>query len=93
MPITVARNGGGAATLVLTVQPQIQPGQSVSLLLGTREVPIGPITVATGTLTIPVADASTGEFLLRIRVDGIDSPIIDRSAVPPAFYNYRVTIS
>lgn len=93
MPMAVVRDGSGAATLVLSVQPQIQPGQTVSVLLGTREVPVAPITVATGTLTVAVADAQTGEFLLRIRVDGIDSPIIDRSAVPPAFYNYRVTIT
>jgi hypothetical protein len=93
MPIAAVRDGSGVATLVLTVQPQIQPGQSVSLLLGTREVPHGAITVATGTLTFAVAAAPTGEFLLRLRVDGIDSPIIDRSAVPPAFYNYRVTIT
>lgn len=93
MPIAVARDGSGVATLALTVQPQIQPGQSASLLLGTREVPIGPVTVATGTLTVPVPDAQAGEFLLRIRVDGIESPIINRSAVPPAFFNYRVTIT
>ncbi len=93
MPIAVVRDGSGAATLVLSVQPQIQPGQTVSLLLGTREIPVASITVATGTVTVAVADAPTGEFLLRIRVDGIDSPIIDRSAVPPAFYNYRVTIT
>ncbi|CAE6792193.1 DUF4255 domain-containing protein [Nitrospira defluvii] len=93
MPVAVVRDGSGVATLVLSVQPQIQPGQTVSLLLGTREIPVAPITVATGTVTVAVADAPTGEFLLRIRVDGIDSPIIDRSAVPPAFYNYRVTIT
>ncbi len=93
MPIAVVRDGSGAATLVLSVQPQIQPEQTVSLLLGTREIPVASITVATGTVTVAVADAPTGEFLLRIRVDGIDSPIIDRSAVPPAFYNYRVTIT
>ena len=93
MPIAVVRDGSGAATLVLSVQPQIQPGQTVSLLLGTREIPVASITVATGTVTVAVADAQTGEFLLRIRVDGIDSPIIDRSAVPPAFYNYRVAIT
>lgn len=93
MPMAVVRDGSGVATLVLSLQPQIQPGQTVSVLLGTREVPVAPITVATGTLTVAVADAQTGEFLLRIRVDGIDSPIIDRSAVPPAFYNYRVTIT
>ncbi len=93
MPMAVVRDGSGVATLVLSLQPQIQPGQTVSVLLGTREVPVAPITVATGTLTVAVADAQAGEFLLRIRVDGIDSPIIDRSAVPPAFYNYRVTIT
>jgi hypothetical protein len=42
---------------------------------------------------VAVPGAAAGEFLLRVRVDGIDSPIIDRSAVPPAFYNYRVTIT
>ncbi|MBA5872968.1 MAG: DUF4255 domain-containing protein [Nitrospira sp. CR1.2] len=93
MPMAVVRDGTGVATIVLSVQPQIQPGQSVSLLLGTREVPVAPIAVATGTLNVQVPDAPTGEFLLRIRVDGIDSPIIDRAAVPPAFYNYRVTIT
>ncbi|HQV11912.1 MAG TPA: DUF4255 domain-containing protein [Nitrospira sp.] len=93
LPIMVARDGSGVATIVLSVQPQIHPGQSVSLLLGTQDVPHGAITVATGTLTFVLAAAPTGEFLLRLRVDGIDSPIIDRTALPPAFYNYRVTIT
>ncbi|HNK16126.1 MAG TPA: DUF4255 domain-containing protein [Nitrospira sp.] len=93
MPITVGRDGNGAATIGLTVQPQIQPGQSASLLVGTRDVSLGRITVATGSINVVVADAPTGESLLRVRVDGIDSPIIDRSAVPPVFHNYRVTIT
>lgn len=93
MPMAVVRDGSGSATIVLSVQPQVQPGQSASLLLGTTEVPLAPITVATGTLTVAVPGAAAGEFLLRVRVDGIDSPIIDRSAVPPVFYNHRVTIT
>lgn len=93
MPITVGRDGNEAATIGLTVQPQIQPGQSASLLVGTRDVSLGRITVATGSINVVVADAPTGESLLRVRVDGIDSPIIDRSAVPPVFHNYRVTIT
>lgn len=93
LPIAVTRDGTGVATIALSVQPQIQPGQSVSLLLGTQEVPHGAITVATGSLSFAVAAAPTGEFLLRLRVDGIDSPIIDRSATPPAFHNCRVTIT
>lgn len=93
LPITVVRDGAGTATIPLTVQPQIQPGQSVSLLLGTREVRAEPITVATASLSFLVADAPTGDVLVRLRVDGIESPIIDRLAVPPSFFNYRVTIT
>lgn len=93
LPITVIRDGAGAATIPLTVQPQIQPGQSVSLVLGTREVRAEPITVATASLSFLVADAPTGDVLVRLRVDGIESPIIDRLAVPPSFFNYRVTIT
>ncbi len=93
LPITVARGGSGVATIALSVQPQIQPGQSVCLLLGTQEVPHAAITVATGTLTFAVAAVPKGNYFLRLRVDGIDSPIIDRSAVPPAFYDYRVKIT
>ena len=93
LPITVVRDGSGVASIVLSVEPPIQPGQAVSLLLGTQEVPHAAVPVATGTLTFAVAAAPAGEFLLRLRVDGIDSPIIDRSAAPPTFYNYRVTIT
>lgn len=93
LPITVVRDGAGTATIPLTVQPQIQPGQSVSLLLGTREVRAEPITVATASPSFLVADAPTGDVLVRLRVDGIESPIIDRLAVPPSFFNYRVTIT
>jgi hypothetical protein len=32
-------------------------------------------------------------FLARLRIDGIESPIIDRAAVPPVFFNQRVIIT
>ena len=38
LPISVARDGAGTATLTLEFQPHARPGQQVSLLLGTREV-------------------------------------------------------
>ena len=30
--------------------------------------------------------------LARLRIDGIDSPIIDRTATPPRFLNQRIEI-
>jgi hypothetical protein len=92
-PMNVARDGDGAATITLDFQPQARPGQSVSLLLGTRETSAGPIGAATGTLTFVVVDAPTGDQLLRLRVDGVESPIIDRLAKPPIFLNHLVQIT
>ena len=85
MPITVGagRQTSGHPGLDRTAADST--GQSVGLLVGTRDVSLRAITVATGTFNVAVADAPTGESLLRVRVDGIDSPIIDRSAVPPVF--------
>lgn len=93
LPTTTARDGDGGATITLDFHPQALPGQQVSLLLGTREIVADPISVATGTLSFVVENAPTGEILLRLRVDGVESPIIDRLATPPVFLNNKVTIS
>jgi hypothetical protein len=92
-PLDVARDGAGTATITLDFHPQARPGQSVSLLLGTRETLAGPIGVATGTLAFVVEDAPTGDQLLRLRVDGVESPIIDRLAKPPVFLDHLVKIT
>lgn len=93
LPISVVRDGAGAATITLDCQPQIRPGQQVSLLLGMREVLAQPLTVATSTLTFIVAGAPTSDHLARLRVDGIESPLIDYPATPPVFFNYRIIIT
>ena len=92
-PINVVRDGDGAATITLDFHPQARTGQSVSLLLGTRETLAGPIGAATGTLAFVVEDAPTGDQLLRLRVDGVESPIIDRLAKPPVFLDHLVKIT
>jgi hypothetical protein len=89
----VVRDGDGAATITLDFHPQARTGQSVSLLLGTRETLAGPIGAATGTLAFVVEDAPTGDQLLRLRVDGVESPIIDRLAKPPVFLDHLVKIT
>jgi hypothetical protein len=93
MPMNVARDASGNATITLHFHPQARPGQRVSLLLGTREITADPITATSGTLSFVVTDAPAGEHLLRLRVDGVESPIIDRLAAPPVFLSNRVTIT
>jgi hypothetical protein len=93
LPMNVARDGAGTATITLDFRPQARPGQPVSLLLGTREVVADPIGTATGTLTFVVENAPTGDQFLRLRVDSIESAIVNRTATPPAFFDYRMTIT
>ena len=42
-------------------------------------------TRSTGTLTFVVQDAPPGEHWLRLRVDGVDSLLVDRTVTPPVF--------
>lgn len=84
MPTLVPRVDG-VATLPIKVTPHVQPDQRVALLVGDREVAAPPRPAATDTLSFEVRDAPAGEHLLRVRVDGVDSPILDPAADPPAF--------
>jgi hypothetical protein len=93
MPINVVRDGAGNATIAIDFRPQARAGQTVSLLLGVREIPADPITVSSGSLSFAVPKAPAGEQLLRLRVDGVESPIINRLATPPVFLNNKVTIT
>jgi hypothetical protein len=43
------------------------------LLLGERDIPAQPHPTQTATLTFAIEDAPTGEFVVRLRVDGVDS--------------------
>jgi hypothetical protein len=93
LPISVARDSAGSASITLDCQPQIRPGQQVSLILGNREVFAQPVTVTTNTLTFVVETAPAGDHLVRLRVDGIESAIIDHAATPPVFFNHRITVT
>jgi hypothetical protein len=73
-PNPAARDGSGAVTLTLQCSPRILPDQRARLLLGEREIPSQPHDAGpTDTLAFQVDDAPTGEFVLRLRVDGVDS--------------------
>lgn len=66
--------------------PQVLPDQSASLLLGDREIPADSHPAQTAALTFFLTNVSTGDkFFIRLRIDGVDSPLIDRSKEPPVF--------
>lgn len=92
LPTTVARDGAGTARLSLGCHPPLQAGQRVSLVLGTREVAASPFADKSSTVDFVCESAAPGDHLVRLRVDGIDSPLVDMTVTPPAFLDARITI-
>ncbi len=92
-PVSAVRNVD-TVSLVLDVAPPVRPGQIASLILGEREIAAEQITVEASQLSFVIADAPPvgSSHLARLRVDGFDSPIIDRLATPVAYLDRRITL-
>lgn len=88
----VVRGFNGTASFPIGFQPQLRAGQTVSLVLGQREFAPEPFVAPTATLSFVILDAPAGNHLVRLRIDGIDSPIINRDVTPPTFLDKRVEI-
>lgn len=79
--------------VTVTCIPEVMPDQGVSLLLGDQAFPADSFTTQTNELTFLLTDVSPGEYYVRLRIDGVDSPLIDQSGEVPVFdSNYKVTI-
>ena len=91
LPMTIA-SVGGSVTLNLTCAPPVLREQSVALTLGGAQVAAQPLT---GTTTNLIFDAtiSPGTYLTRLRVDGIDSFIVNQSVDPPTYLNKTITVT
>jgi hypothetical protein len=93
-PNPAARDASGSVTLTLTVSPEVRPEQRAALLLGDREILAQPHPTQTGTLTFLVTAGPVGEHFVRLRVDGVDSLLVDRTVTPPVFDpTQKVTIT
>jgi hypothetical protein len=85
--------------LTVTCTPQVLPEQRTALLMGSHE--IEPVSVTTPvdpdadtTLTFPINGLPDGAYVVRLRVDGVDSIPVDFSASLPQFdANQTVTIT
>jgi hypothetical protein len=97
VPGVVNRAPDGSATVDLRCTPDVHPEQQVLLLVGDRPVarsvqPAPPAPGPTSVVRFVVPNAPLDEFLVRLRVDGVDSRLVDRGTVPPVFdRDQRVT--
>ena len=90
LPASIASATLAGAGITLGCTPEVRPGQRASLVLGQHEAVAQPFAAPAGTLTFRFAGLPAGDYLARLRVDGIDSRIIDRTAVPPAYFTNRI---
>jgi hypothetical protein len=78
-----------AGKLAVTVPctPYLRPGQQVSLLIGGQQAPADPFTTPTRSPSFTFASLrpTSQKVPVWLRVDGIDSPLIDATSTPPAF--------
>jgi hypothetical protein len=92
-PNPALRDADGKVTLTVTSSPQIFPEQRATLLLGDREIPSRSHPAKTETIIFDVTKATTGDYFVRLRVEGVDSLLVDRSVTPPKFdETQKVTI-
>jgi hypothetical protein len=95
-PITPDAEGN--ATVIITCAPFLRPGQMVSLIIGGASAPANSFTSPTNTPSFTFSSLAAGSpwsppLPVRLRVDGIDSPVIDMTKTPPVFSGPTVQIA
>ncbi|MBS0466385.1 MAG: DUF4255 domain-containing protein [Proteobacteria bacterium] len=96
LPQSVARAGDGSATLTINFTPELRSGQHAILVLGSDEVSPLAAGATPSSLQFRIPKATPGSYLARLRVDGIESPIVDMNLAPgdtPQFLPLTVSIT
>jgi hypothetical protein len=92
--ISPANTPAGAVTFTVTASPEVWPTQRAALLLNDTDVPAAALTAQDATLTFAAPTLAAGQYWARLRVDGVDSLLIDRTQTPPAFLaSQQVTLT
>jgi hypothetical protein len=91
----------GDITLTIDCLPQVRSDQRIAVIFGNRAVPpdnistpADPTAPSTLTFTVANAEARTEPYVLRLRIDGVDSIPVDFSGDTPQFADgQKVTIT
>lgn len=86
--VTPTSAAAGTVNLTLTCEPRIADGQRVLLLFGDRQVAPSSVTTPADTtqpttLAFAVPGVAAGGYVVRLRVDGVDSIPVIYSGTPP----------
>jgi hypothetical protein len=84
----------GNTTLTVPCSPFLRPGQEVFLIIGDQLAVANAFTMPTNvpSFTYPDLQPTGGLVRARIRVDGIESRIVDRTTTPPSFTGPQVQV-
>lgn len=74
----------GSVLFTINCSPNIWPGQQVALLLSDQVTVVPAVLSVVATLQLSVT-LTAGTYFGRLRVDGVDSLLVDRSVTPPVF--------
>jgi hypothetical protein len=86
LPPVVARDAvTHRVTVTVGMSPQVRVEQDASLALDTATATAAPRTLPASQLAFDFDPLPDGPHWVRLRVDGVDSQLIDRSATPPQF--------
>jgi len=85
--ITIAppSSAGPKITYTVTCSPEVRPEQYAALLLGDQEIVAQPHATQTASLSFKAQNLSAGKYFVRLRVDGVDSLLVNRAVTPPMF--------
>jgi len=102
LPLTIAstftnfnavRNGDDTVSVDVSVEPEIHDSQSVSLIVGQTVQVVESFNGQSTEANFVFQELGPGNHWARIRVDGIDSILINRNVVPPEFHlSQQVTV-
>lgn len=81
--ITVVDPTPANVQLHIAITPALQPEQRGALLFGDREIAVPERDAPTSELDIGIPDVVPGTYVVRLRVDGVDSIPYERSGDPP----------
>jgi hypothetical protein len=84
----------GTTQVAVPCSPFVRPGQPVFLVIGSQLAAADPFTAPTNTpsFTYPNLQPTNGLVRARLRVDGIESRIVDRTTTPPTFVGPQVQV-
>jgi len=77
--------GTGRVAVRIGVSPRVHPAQDCRLTIGVSAAPAEPRTEPASVLHFDFPSLPGGRQRVRLRVDGVESLLVDRSTTPPSF--------